>query len=279
VADPESLSGVQLYSQMDDCLAQTDADAYFICVHTDLHYELTKKALQAGKHVFLEKPISLDILQGEELISLARDRNLVLMVAQVVRFMPPYLKLRQWITSGEFGRLKFLSLSRFAGVPLWGEWKEKQLNFGSSGGALFDLVMHDIDFVQSLLGMPDEIKSNVLPGLLSHYDYVTALWSYHEENIKVKIEGGNTFHSNFPFQAGYAAQFENASILYTTFQPDFITISTDTEMQKVTAGDSNDGCLREVDYFAHCMAENIWPAECSPESALQTIRLCYDHLK
>ena len=75
------------------------------------------------------------------------------MVGHVVRFMPPYQKLKKWIDSKEFGNLKFLSLSRFCGIPSWGQWKEKNVK-DLSGGALFDLVIHDIDFANYLLGMP-----------------------------------------------------------------------------------------------------------------------------
>jgi predicted dehydrogenase len=274
----ESLGGVSLVQDFGDCLQHIGSDACFICVHTDLHDEMARKALNAGKHVFLEKPLCLDIRKGAELIAVAREKKRLFMVGQVVRFMPAYLKLKNWIRSGEFGNLKFLSLSRFAGVPLWGDWKEKQQSFGSTGGALFDLVLHDIDFAQSVLGRPDSVKSTVLPGRLSNYDYVSALWKYNKSGIQVKIEGGNTFHSTFPFQAGYAAEFDRASILYTTFQPDFISISTDNELNKIEAGDSNEGFSAEVEYFASCMEDNIPPLICMPESSLETVRICYDHL-
>jgi predicted dehydrogenase len=277
--DKELLAGIKKFSDINACLADVEADAYFICVHTDLHYAMAKKLLIAGKHVFMEKPICLDILQGEELLSIAKEKNLILMIGQVVRFMPAYQKLKQWIASGEFGPLKFLSLSRFAGVPAWGEWMQKQASFGSTGGALFDLVMHDIDFVQSVLGRPDSVESMILPGKLSNYDYVSAFWKYKNTDFVVKIEGGNTFHSNFPFQASYAAEFEKASILYTTFLPDFITITSDTDLRRVEAGDANMGFSTEVGYFATCLEGNTQPLECTPESALQTIKICYDHIK
>ena len=141
------------YSNLDDCLQSEDIDAVNICVHTNLHYEMTKKALLRGKHVFLEKPFCLDIKQAEELINLAEEKKKILMVGHVVRFMPPYRKLKQWIDSKEFGELKFLSLSRFCGLPGWGQWKEKSIS-GTSGGALFDLVIHDIDFANYVLGIP-----------------------------------------------------------------------------------------------------------------------------
>jgi predicted dehydrogenase len=276
--DVEVINSIKKYSTLTECLQFEELDAVHVCVHTDLHYEIAKEALMHGKHVFLEKPICLDVRQGEELINLAKEKELILMVAHVVRFMPPYQKLKKWIDNEEFGKLKFLSLSRFSGVPAWGQWKEKQAAFGSSGGALFDLVIHDIDYVNYVLGNPGSIKCNYLPGYLSKHDYLSALWSYPEQGVEVKVEGGNTFHSNFPFQAGFSAQFENASVLFTTFKADVISIATNEEVKEIPAGDAGEGFYNEIAYFASCIENNTQPLECTPESSLQTINLCYDHL-
>ncbi|VAW16100.1 hypothetical protein MNBD_BACTEROID01-950 [hydrothermal vent metagenome] len=277
--DPEIIDSIHKYRDLTDCLQEEELDAVFICVHTDLHFELAKEALSHGKHVLLEKPMCLDLRQGEELINLVKEKRLILMVAHVVRFMPPYQKLKQWIDSKEFGGLRFLSLSRFSGLPAWGQWKEKQADFGSSGGALFDLLIHDIDFVNYALGRPGSIKSNYLPGALSKHDYINALWSYPQHNIDVKVEGGNIFHSNFPFQAGFMAQFEQASVLYTTFQSEIIQISTNNELREIPAGDAGEGFYNEVAYFALCINNNQQPLECMPGSSLESIRLCYNHLE
>lgn len=275
--DPALLKNIKIYSNFDECLQNEELDAVHICVHTDLHYEMAKKALMHDKHVFLEKPFCLDIRQAEELITLAEQKKKILMVGHVVRFMSPYQKLKQWIDSKEFGELKFLSLSRFSGVPGWGQWKDKQV-IGTSGGALFDLVIHDIDFASYVLGLPSDIKCSYLPGGLSEHDYISAMWSYQDKNVKVKIEGGNTFHINFPFQAGYMAQFENASILYTSFKGDIIQIADDNSIKEVPAGDAGAGYFNEIAYFVNCMENNTQPAECMPASSLQSIQLCYNHL-
>jgi predicted dehydrogenase len=169
-------------------------------------------------------------------------------------------------------------MTRYSGVPAWGEWLDRRISFGSSGGALFDLLIHDIDFVNSILGKPGSIQCNYLPGLLSKHDYITALWSYFDKGIDVKIEGGNIFHSSFPFQAGYMARFEKASIQYSSSWGDIIQISTDTELREIPSGKSGDGFYHEIAYFAKCINQNRAPIECMPESALQTIQLCYDHI-
>ncbi len=277
--DIEDIKSINKYPDLERCLENEDLDAVHICVHTDKHYELTKKALSNGVNVLVEKPFTLNISEGEELIALAKKKGLMLMVAHVVRFMPPYQKLKERVQNETYGNLQFLSFSRFSGVPGWGEWKEKQNNFGSSGGALFDLVIHDIDFAAYLTGgSPREIQSSYLPGKLSRHDYINAIWNFRDKDFKVKIEGGNIFHSEFPFQAGYMARFEKASVAYSTLNPEVIIISNDESTVEIPAGDANEGYYNEIEYFYKCIDRNEEPVLCTPESSLQTIKLCYDHI-
>jgi len=275
--DPAALKNIRKYSDFDECIENEELDAVHLCVHTNLHYPLAKKALLHNKNVFLEKPFCLNLKEGEELLKLAEEKQKILMVGHVVRFMSPYQKLKEWVDSKEFGDLKFLSLSRLSGVPAWGQWKEKQVR-GTSGGALFDLVIHDIDFAGYVLGLPSNIKCNYLPGALSDYDYISAMWSYKDKDVHVKIEGGNTFPENFPFQAGYIARFEKACVIYNTMKGNVIQIADDKNSKEVPAGDSGAGYFNEIAYFAHCMENNLQPTECMPASSLQSIQLCYNHI-
>lgn len=274
----EELRGVNIYDDLGDAIKNEQPDACIIAVHTNLHYELAKMALEAGSHVFLEKPFTLNVDEGQELINLARGNNRILMIGQVVRFMPAYNKLKSWIDSGEFGNLEFLSLSRFSGVPSWGQWKEKQKEFGTSGGALFDLVIHDIDFAQWACGIPDDINAHCLPGKLSNYDYVSAMWKFNNRDLHVRIEGGNSFHADYPFQAAYHARFEKASVHYSSGHPDNIIVAADGGIREIPAGNANDGFAGELEYFFECINSEAQPVNCTPESALETIKTCYRHI-
>lgn len=275
--DISRLEGVGKYSDLDECLRSEELDAINICTHVNLHYEMARKALLNDKHVFVEKPFCLDPQKAEELIDLARIRNKLLMVGHVVRFMPPYQKLKDWVGSREFGELKFLSLSRFCGLPAWGQWKDKNVK-ELSGGALFDLAIHDIDFANWIAGMPSEIRCSYLPGEYSKHDYISAMWRYNDSDLHVKIEGGFTFHSSFPFQAGYMARFEKASMLFTSLRGDIIQIADNERIIEVPAGDAGEGYYNEIAYFAECIKNNSPLSECTPESSLQSIQLCYNHL-
>ena len=273
----EDFSEIPTYTSLENCIAKEEVDACILSVHTEHHYSMSVQALEAGIHVFVEKPLVLDPAQGTKLIKLASQKDLLLMVAHVVRFMPPYLKLKHWIESGEFGELSWLSMTRFTGLPGWGQWKEKQKDFGSSGGALFDLAIHDIDYVQWVLGKPDSIEATTLQGKLSAHDYVCALWKY-KSGPDVKIEGGTRFHHLYPFEAGFSANFEKASIKYSSSSPEHIIIATDAETILVPAGDAMEGYPEELGYFVDCLDRKAKPEKCLPESALQSIRLCYEHL-
>lgn len=273
----DALTKIRVYTTLEDCLSAEKLDACVVSVHTLLHHKLSCMALHAGVNVFLEKPFSLSEQECNEMIDLATKKGLILMVGHVVRFMPAYLKLKSWIDSGEFGKPEFLHLSRFSGLPVWGQWKERQKDSGSSGGALFDLSIHDIDFVQWVFGAPDVVQSQVLPGKLSRHDYLSALWKYNTGFV-VKIEGGNIFHTSFPFRAGYVAKFEKATVEYSSSSPEYIRISTDDAIVQVPGGDANEGFSGELNYFVNCLFDKTFPELCTPESALDTIRICYRHI-
>lgn len=275
----EALNKVPVYSSLEECLESVQLDAVHICVHTDLHYSMVKKALNFGLHVLVEKPFVLDIEEGVELIELAKRKKLILMVAHVVRFMPPYQKLVEMIDSGKYGDLNFLSLSRFSGIPGWGQWKEKQKDFGVSGGALFDLIIHDIDFALFALGKkPDRIESNVLSGKLSKHDYLNTNWKYISKSLTVKIEGGNIFHANFPFYAGFTAVFEKATVSFSTNNAAHIIVSDGKKQINIDAGDLSEGYFNEIQLFSESLKKGYLPESYRADSALETIQLCYKHI-
>ncbi len=273
----EILSKVKKYDQFDDCLERESLDAVFVCVHTLSHYDVAMKSLQHGLHVFIEKPFVFDVREGEALLAEARKRDLRLAVGHVVRFMPAYIKLYDLYKSGVYGNLNFISMTRFSGVPGWGEWKKRRNEFGSSGGALFDLVIHDIDFLQYMLGMPDAIDAKCIPGVLSEYDYVSAFWHYSAKELNVRVEGGFVFHSRFPFEAGFKVSFDKASVFWSSANGHEMMVADDTTIEVMPLADANDGYILEDELFAKSIV-NGEELFCPAESALDTIRLCYKHI-
>src|SRR4051812_38611842 len=103
---------VQTYASVDDVLADDTIDAVAFATPVSTHFPLGRAALEAGKHVFVEKPLAASSSECSELIQLADSRGLVLMPGHTFLYSPPVVAVRDLIESGDVGDLYFVSTSR-----------------------------------------------------------------------------------------------------------------------------------------------------------------------
>jgi predicted dehydrogenase len=96
----------------DDIVSDPSIDAVVIATPVSTHHALGMRALEAGKHLFIEKPLAASSEEGEDLVEAARDRNLVLMPGHTFLYSPPVNTIRDLITSGDLGDIYFISTSR-----------------------------------------------------------------------------------------------------------------------------------------------------------------------
>jgi predicted dehydrogenase len=129
------------YRKFDDLLADDNVEAVDLCVPSYLHAGLTLKALAAGKHVLVEKPMALSGEECDAMIAASKKAGKVLMVAQVLRFWPDYMAARDKVRSGELGAVKAALFRRKCAAPAWGKWLKER---DKSGGGVFDLLIHDL---------------------------------------------------------------------------------------------------------------------------------------
>lgn len=260
----ERIKKTQAFKTLEECVDKIQPEAVSICVPLFLHYELTKKALNLGLDVLLEKPFCPEVEQCRELIALAKEKKRILMVAHCLRFAPQYEFLAQCIRDERYGKLRWLTTSRMGGEPAWGVWQNSEIK-KTCGGSLLDLLIHDLDFVNYCFGIPANVKVNL------HCDeYWEAVLQYNHE-VAISIKGG-FLHRNTAFVAEYAATFERGSLRFCTLQPDVVHIGTDDGAQAITV--KGDGYCEELKYFAGCIFKRIPPQRCLPESSLQAIELC-----
>jgi predicted dehydrogenase len=138
-------------------LAQEDIGAVSICTYTDSHVELGLAALAARKHVLVEKPVALQSAEVARLVQAAKDSGLICMPAMCMRFWPGWPWLRDRVAAGTFGAVESAEFSRLSSRPDWGE-----AFYGSperSGSALFDLHIHDVDFIRWCFGHPVSVAA------------------------------------------------------------------------------------------------------------------------
>jgi predicted dehydrogenase len=136
----QQYNGVRAYENYHDLLALPDVDTVVVATPTKTHGPITRDALLAGKHVLCEKPLCSRVKDGEELVRLAEERNLVLMVGHVFLFNEGILKLKEFITSGDLGRLYYVTAKRTNLGPI-----------RQDANSVYDLASHDISILNFLL--------------------------------------------------------------------------------------------------------------------------------
>ncbi len=146
------------FSSVDDLLAKTDA--VDISATTTAHYELAKQALLAGKHVFVEKPITSELWQAEELVALAKERNLKLQIGHIERFNPVSLQVEQIVNDPMFIESHRLSTFHHRGTDV---------------PVVLDLMIHDIDLILDFVKSPvSDIRASGIGILTPSIDIANA---------------------------------------------------------------------------------------------------------
>jgi UDP-2-acetamido-3-amino-2,3-dideoxy-glucuronate N-acetyltransferase len=134
---------------VDEVLADPSVAGVAIATPAETHGALVRRALRAGKDVFVEKPLCLKIKEGQELVALAAERHRVLMVGHLLWYHPAILKLKSLVDSGELGRIQYIYSNR--------------LNLGKirrEENILWSFAPHDISVILGLVGeRPDAIEA------------------------------------------------------------------------------------------------------------------------
>ena len=155
------LEGVPVFADFTAALGEVETSVVDICLPTDLHHDIARRAFAAGKHVFCEKPIALTREDAASMNCAAREAGRQFMVGHCIRFWPEYVELKRMVDSGTHGRLLSLSMNRRTGRPGYsiGGWVNDPAR---CVGAALDLHIHDADFLLHLLGAPAAVVSRGL---------------------------------------------------------------------------------------------------------------------
>lgn len=158
----EKYGVTKVYDHMDDIFTDPDVDIIYLTTPHNTHYPFMRKALQNGKHLLVEKSITLNSAELEEAVSLAREKGLVLAEAMTIWHMPLYKKLWSIVESGELGKVQIITAN-------FGSFKEYNMenrffNRNLAGGALLDIGVYALSIVRSFMaGKPAHVVSQMLP--------------------------------------------------------------------------------------------------------------------
>ena len=145
----ETYPAVRAFDDLEAMLANATIDAVVVATPPATHGRLVRTALQAGKHVFVEKPLCLDVEEADTLSALAKTSGLTLMVGHLLLYHPAFRAVKQLVDSGDIGKLRYVYSNR--------------LNLGRirrEENALWSFAPHDISMILSLTGeMPKWVSA------------------------------------------------------------------------------------------------------------------------
>jgi len=136
---------VETTKEFDQVVQNPAIDAVVVATPVRFHFEMAKAILQAGKHVFIEKPMASSVAECKELIKLAERQNLTIMLGHTFIYSPPVRKIKEIIDNGDIGEIQYIS--------------SRRLNLGlfqTDINVAWDLAPHDISIILYILGRPPE---------------------------------------------------------------------------------------------------------------------------
>jgi predicted dehydrogenase len=168
--------GVRVTSSAKEIISSSDVDAVAIVSPVWTHYELTKTALENGKHVFVEKPFTSTAAEGEELVNLAQQKNLKIMVDHTFLFTGAVRRIAQLIDEGALGSLYYYDSTR-VNLGL----------FQHDVNVLWDLAPHDLSIMDHLIKASPEAVVATGQGHLNGHEDVAFMTLYFPDRVIAHI--------------------------------------------------------------------------------------------
>lgn len=263
------LTGITMYEKADDLIKDPNVDVVDITLPTYLHCEYAVKALSAGKHTICEKPMAITSLEAQRMVDAANKAGKLLLIGQCIRFWPSYVKAKEIIDGGKYGKVKTARFQRYSTMPSW-SWDNWILDAKKSGLAALDLHIHDADFVSYLFGKPDNVSSSGGSVNAGGFDHIVSSYAYPDGKL-VTAEGAWEYAPGYPFSMTFAIHLEKASLnLAADGKLTLYPTSGKPEELKV---DENSGYWHEMAHFLDRIGKNEKSAVLTPESAMFSVKL------
>jgi UDP-2-acetamido-3-amino-2,3-dideoxy-glucuronate N-acetyltransferase len=141
--------GISTFGTLAEALADSELDSFVLASPAEQHHRMALAAIQAGKDVFVEKPLALDAEDGLEMVHAARESGVILMVGHLLRYHPAILKIQELVAAGTLGHLDYIYSNRLS----MGKIRQEE-------NALWSFAPHDISVVLALVGqMPVQVSA------------------------------------------------------------------------------------------------------------------------
>lgn len=273
----EKFGFIHSYGSYAELAEKSGADVVYIATPMSKHYEDSILCLKNGKHVLCEKSVTLNCTELEEILALAKEKNLFFMEAMWMKCRPVYLKAIEWAKSGRIGEIRYIKADFCNLVPY--NHDDRLFNPECGGGALLDLAVYPLTLAADFLGgTPDTIISSAHIG----NDGIDL-----SNSILLKYQNGS-FAS---LDSGFEIPLRNNAVIsgtegliilgdwfHCTCNPVLLDRCCN-EVENINIPDEINGYEYEIREVHRCLANNMTESTLVPHSSTMNIMRIMDECR
>ena len=265
------LSGVRKYTNYEEMLKDGGFDIVDICLPTYLHTEVSIRAMEAGYHVFCEKPLANKLEDAERVVAKVEETGRFFSVGQCLRYWPAYTEVKRLIDSGDYGRVRYAEFARFSTTPTW-TWNNWILDGNLSGNAALDLHIHDVDMILYLFGFPEALRSRGVVEKDGSISQISTIYRY--PDMVVASSGGWICSDSFGFNMRALYILEKATIELDFSKNPVVMVYPLAKEKYALPLPEGDGYYYELKDFIASVENGKPSGVVTPRSAADSVKMC-----
>jgi predicted dehydrogenase len=266
---------LRAFADLDGMLADPDIDMVDLCLPSFMHEQFAVRIAAAGKHILIEKPVAFTLEAARNIFAAARANGVRTMVAQVIRFWPEYVKIKEICDSGALGDIVTVYAGRLGQMVTWVDWYRDP---AKSGETLMNLTQHDIDFLHYLLGRPVSVYSAGARDACNNYNDVMNIFRF-ECGANAMVDGSLSMTAGYPFTMRMRVLGTGGTLEFTYTAGENIGPGSASTLMWYRAGEkaqkveveNYDPYGKEIEYFAGCIIAGKDPETVSEQSVMQAL--------
>jgi predicted dehydrogenase len=275
---PVDLGECKRYERFEEMIADPAIDLIDICTPTHLHPEMAIAALEAGKHVLVEKAIALTTADADAMVAAANKAGRLLMVAHVLPFFPEFRYLDEVIRGGTYGKLLGGHFTRVISRP---DWSSDIGDASKTGGPAVDLHIHDTHFIGLIAGVPARVQSSGIVAADGSVEYLTTQYLY-DAGPALSCSSGAIAAAGRAFVHGFEVYLEKATLAHNSSGLPLTVYSADSTSSVPDlggSGDPVDSFTVELQTAVEGVRSGQTPRLLSGELARDALVLCHREIE
>lgn len=240
----------KVYTDFNEMFTDPEVDVIYITTPHNTHIQFMKKAIENGKHILVEKSITLNSKELDEALELAKEKGVIVAEAMTIFHMPVYKELKKILESGKLGKVNLITMN-------FGSFKEYNMNnrffnMNLAGGAMLDIGVYALSIVRSFMDeKPDEILSQWKPSPTGSDEQATILLKNPSGQMATVAL---SMHSKQPKRAMISCEKGYIEIMEYPRADKAVIVDAETgEKTEISCGDTSDALLYEMEDMEHAV--------------------------